>query len=83
MLEVREGFHAHWAGTYESVCIGRARSAERCLVLGHCGLDVFNWSFHNKNGFVTYGGFPIDVNTVIYYGNPLIDNQDLSDFKTL
>ena len=37
----------------------------------------------NKNGFVTYGGFPIDVNTVIYYGNPLIDNQDLSDFKTL
>ena len=37
----------------------------------------------NKNGFVSYEGFPINLNSVIYYGNPLIDNQDLSDFKTL
>lgn len=37
----------------------------------------------NKNGFVSYEGFPINIDSVIYYGNPLIDNQDLSDFKTL
>lgn len=37
----------------------------------------------NKNGVVSYEGFPINISSIIYYGNPLIDNQDLSDFKTL